>query len=99
METIPDSGYLFEYDPAKSATNRDKHGIDFERAQTLWSDPERVETPADYLPENRILLIAELDRRMWTAVFTLRGASVRIISVRRSRLKEVRIYDAKRDQR
>ena len=28
---------LFEYDPAKSARNRIKHGIDFEQAKRLWS--------------------------------------------------------------
>ena len=26
----------FEFDPAKSAANRDKHGIDFVEAQGLW---------------------------------------------------------------
>jgi uncharacterized protein len=26
----------FEFDPAKSAANLEKHGIDFVRAQALW---------------------------------------------------------------
>ena len=29
---------LFEYDPANSATNKAKHGIDFDEAQVLWKD-------------------------------------------------------------
>lgn len=29
---------LFEYDPAKSARTRAKHGIDFEQAKRLWED-------------------------------------------------------------
>ncbi len=29
----------FEYDAAKGASNRRKHGIDFEEAQTLWDEP------------------------------------------------------------
>ena len=29
----------FEFDPAKSAANRDKHGIDFVEAQGLWGGP------------------------------------------------------------
>ena len=28
----------FEFDPAKSAANKDKHGIDFVEAQALWLD-------------------------------------------------------------
>jgi uncharacterized protein len=32
----------FEYDPAKSEANAEKHGIDFEEAQTLWDDLHRV---------------------------------------------------------
>ena len=27
----------FEYDPVKSASNHDKHGIDFEEAHLLWT--------------------------------------------------------------
>jgi hypothetical protein len=28
----------FEFDPNKSASNKIKHGIDFEEAQKLWLD-------------------------------------------------------------
>ena len=28
----------FEFDPEKSASNKDKHGIDFIEAQALWQD-------------------------------------------------------------
>ncbi|OQY29431.1 MAG: hypothetical protein B6I38_08235 [Anaerolineaceae bacterium 4572_5.1] len=30
----------FEFDPNKSKSNLEKHGIDFIRAQKLWDDPE-----------------------------------------------------------
>jgi uncharacterized DUF497 family protein len=33
----------FEFDPAKSATNREKHGIDLAAAQAVWSDARRLE--------------------------------------------------------
>jgi uncharacterized DUF497 family protein len=36
----------FEFDPATSAANLAKHGIDFVAAQALWSDPDRLEIPA-----------------------------------------------------
>jgi uncharacterized DUF497 family protein len=35
-----------EYDPQKSQTNFEKHGINFEDAQGLWTDEDRLEIPA-----------------------------------------------------
>ena len=32
----------FEYDPNKSDSNLEKHGIDFEEAQELWNDEWRL---------------------------------------------------------
>jgi hypothetical protein len=48
----------FEYDPEKSAANAAKHGVDFEAAQALWLDPNRIEIPARTTPEPRTLVIA-----------------------------------------
>jgi uncharacterized DUF497 family protein len=33
---------MFEFDPAKSAANLEKHGIDFEAVQALWADTRRL---------------------------------------------------------
>jgi uncharacterized DUF497 family protein len=33
----------FEWDPAKSASNKDKHGVDFEEARAIWQDPDRAQ--------------------------------------------------------
>jgi uncharacterized DUF497 family protein len=84
----------FEYDPDKSAENRRKHGIDFEEAQALWADPALVEVPARTEDEPRWLLIGKIDQKHWSAVVTWRGENVRLISVRRSRDEEVRIYES-----
>lgn len=50
----------FEYDPAKSAANLQKHGIDFRAAQALWLDPALLEIPARTTDEERFLVIARL---------------------------------------
>ena len=84
----------FEYDAAKSASNRRKHGIDFEEAQTLWDDPALVEIPVDTADEPRWVLIGKIGERHWSAVITRRGENIRIISVRRSREEEVEIYES-----
>lgn len=84
----------FEYDPAKSAANRAKHGIDFEQAQALWLDERRVQAPTrTEHGEQRWLVIGKISGRLWTAVITQRSTGVRIISVRRSRGKEVASYE------
>jgi uncharacterized protein len=84
----------FEYDPEKSPENKRKHGIDFEEAQNLWADPSLVEVPARTSDEPRWLLVGRIDEKHWSAVITRRDGNIRLISVRRSRDAEVRIYES-----
>jgi uncharacterized protein len=84
----------FEFDPEKSAENRLKHGIDFDEAQALWSDPALLEIPARVVDEPRWVMIGMMNEKHWSAVTTRRGGNVRIISVRRSRDEEVEIYES-----
>jgi hypothetical protein len=51
----------FEFDAAKSASNRTKHGIDFAEAQSLWNDPMLLEIPAKTEDEPRFLVIGLID--------------------------------------
>ena len=88
---------MFEFDPAKSAANLAKHGIDFVQAQELWLDEGRAEVKSGGGAEVRWLLIGMIEDRYWTAVYTMRGENVRIISVRRSRTHEVRDYGSRQD--
>lgn len=82
----------FEYDDKKSQINARKHGIDFEQAKLLWTDERRLVVPARSATESREALIASLDDVCWTAIYTLRGSAIRIISVRRSRHEEIENY-------
>jgi uncharacterized DUF497 family protein len=74
----------FEWDVAKNSVNRVKHGIDFEIAKGLWLDENRIEIQAPHPIENRRIIIGKLQGKLWTAVYTIRGDAIRIISVRRS---------------
>jgi uncharacterized protein len=84
----------FEFDPHKSVTNQEKHGIDFTEARRLWQDAMRVEVPARTVDEPRWLVIGQIDGKHWSAVVTYREQRTRIISVRRSRDEEVSIYES-----
>lgn len=82
----------FEFDAAKSAANRLKHGIDFVEAQALWADPDRLETPARTVDEPRYQVIGRIGETTWSAFITCRHEAIRIISVRRARAEEEARY-------
>lgn len=83
----------FEFDPVKSLSNKDKHGIDFVEAQRLWEDPDRLVEPSRTKDEPREIIIGMIDDRYWSAIVTRRRERTRIISVRRSRKKEIALYE------
>jgi uncharacterized DUF497 family protein len=83
----------FGFDPAKSASNLDKHDIDFDAIQAIWQDVMRVEIPARTADEPRWLVIGQIDGKHWSVVVTYREQRVRIISARRSRKEEVALYE------
>ena len=84
----------FEFDENKSKFNKQKHGIDFIEVQILWSDPDYVEIPARTEDEPRNLIIGKIENIIWSVVITYRGNKTRIISARRSREKEIFIYES-----
>ena len=83
----------FEFDVAKSSTNRLKHGIDFFDAQALWHDPDRLEIAARSIDEPRWQVIGRIGDTLWSAFVTYRQGQVRIISVRRARTEERARYE------
>jgi len=84
----------FEFDSAKSMSNLVKHGISFNDAKQLWKDPKLLVIRTRQVTEPRWIAIARIEGKYWSAVFTFRGESIRIISVRRSRVKEVALYES-----
>jgi uncharacterized DUF497 family protein len=84
----------FEYDPAKSESNKEKHGIDFLQAQELWQDFDLLEIPAKNIDEPRFLVIGKIAAKHWSGIITYRADAIRIISVRRSRKEEVALYES-----
>lgn len=82
----------FEYDPDKSTSNKLKHGIDFEEAKALFDDPRLLEFDAQSQSEARYIAVGRLGTKHWAAIFTRRDGAIRLISVRRARSSEVRIY-------
>jgi len=82
----------FEFDPDKSRSNQEKHGINFVEAQALWDDLDVIVVPARTSDEPRSMVIGKIGDSHWSAVITVRHSRTRIISVRRSRHEEIALY-------
>lgn len=82
------------FDPEKSVRNRAKHQIDFDQAQALWADPNRIEAPAVSITEPRFLAIGRIGEKVWSCVYTYRAEAIRIISCRPARRSERARYHA-----
>lgn len=86
---------IFEFDIAKSASNKEKHGIGFDDVQQLWSGGKLVLlTARDIEQEQRFAVIGVLREKYWVAFYTHRADSIRLISVRRARTKEIEYYES-----
>ena len=86
---------IFEWDEKKSAINLSKHGIDFNAATKLWDDEDRIQIQTAFPTENRIVVIGKIKEKLWAAIYTQRNNAIRIISVRRARKREARLYEQK----
>jgi uncharacterized protein len=86
--------FAFEFDAAKSRANKGKHGIGLVEAQALWLDGDLLRIAARTEDESRFIVIGMIAGRQWSAVITYRGDTVRIISVRRARAREVQAYES-----
>jgi uncharacterized protein len=88
----------FEFDAKKSRANKEKHGIDFHEAQTLWEDDDLTEITILSTSEIRHVFTGKIRDKYWTVVITWRSNTIRLISVRRSRKSEVSIYEKEKRQ-
>ena len=78
----------FEFDPRKSESNMAKHGIDFVGAQALWRT-KYILLPAKDALEKRYMVIGMICGQNWSPIITYHGATIRIISVRKSTPVEI----------
>ena len=83
----------YEWDENKSRLNKEKHGIDFNAATNLWNDKDRIEIQTTFPDEDRSILIAKIENKLWAVIYTKRNDVIRIISVRRARKKETMLYE------
>ena len=87
----------FEWDDGKSISNKRKHGVSFEEAQTIFFDDSAIEyaDPAHSGAEDRFLMLGRsYQLRVLVVCHCLRESEtvIRIISARKATPKERRVY-------
>jgi uncharacterized DUF497 family protein len=83
----------FTFDPAKNARNIDVHGISFYRVIDFdWSLAIHLEDARRDYGERRFGAFGPIDGRLHVLVYTPRGASLHVISLRKANKREVRRY-------
>ena len=92
--------YLFEWDPAKAASNLRKHGVSFEEATTAFGDPLSLQLsdPSHSAREERFLVLGvSAQARLLVVAYADRGPLTRIISARLASRRERRRYEEAED--
>lgn len=93
---------MYEWDEKKSITNLEKHGVDFNVAIEVFSDPNAVVQFNRHIDgETRNQVIGRIDNEVVIlfVVFTKRGNCIRLISARKANKQERVIYEHKNQKR
>ena len=87
-------GRSFDWDPVKNVSNLEKHRLTLTDAAAVFDDPNHVilDITRPEHGEKRFKAIGQIDAKVWTIVFTPREGMTRLISARRARDDERRIY-------
>lgn len=84
------------FDALKNNSNIEKHGISLDEAENLeWDLLFFKEDIRKEYGELRLIGFAPIDSRVYCVVFTDRGRSRRIISLRKANKREVTFYATK----
>jgi uncharacterized DUF497 family protein len=86
---------IYQWDPDKALTNRQKHGIEFADAIGVFEDQQAL-TIEDFDSEGEqrfITLGLDFLGRLLVVAYTYRGQKIRIISARRATKREIKNYE------
>lgn len=89
-------GLAYEFDPDKAASNLKKHGVRFEEAFTVFSDPLASTLSDDQHSEGERRFVTvgrSTANRVLFVVYTERGSRIRLIGARLATARERREYE------
>lgn len=87
----------FEWDPDKAGINRQKHGVSFLDAASVFDDPEALGMEEQRVGREQREVIPGADNlgRILVVVYTQRGDKISIISARKATGKETKEYESR----
>ena len=89
--------YSFEWDETKNRINKEKHGVSFEEAKTVFFDEEALleydESHSDEEDRFRLLGSSSKGNILLVVHCIRKGSIIRIISSRRANLSEIKNYE------
>ena len=86
----------FEWNEQKAKINKNKHGVSFEEANTVFSDPLSltIDDPLHSRSEQRFIIIGRsIRQRTVVVVYVERRNKIRIISARLATSREKKTYE------
>jgi uncharacterized DUF497 family protein len=88
----------FSWDPSKAKSNKNKHGITFEEAKTVFYDPNaRIIDDLEHSGEEERFIMIGLSNTVRTLVvchcYKETESHIRIISARKATKKETKSYE------
>jgi uncharacterized DUF497 family protein len=87
---------IFEYDPAKAASNLAKHGVSFAEAMTVFADPLASTLPDDQHSKDELRFVTvglSARNRILFVVYTDTISGIRLIGARTATAAEIRQYE------
>jgi uncharacterized DUF497 family protein len=85
---------IFEWDAQKSLKNSQERGLPFEAVRQMDFQTAHVEEDTRYdYGERRFVAIGQLNGRLHVLCFTPIPHGIRVISLRRANLREVKYYE------
>jgi hypothetical protein len=89
-------GYTFEWDPEKDDANRQRHGVSFDEASTVFGDPLSLLMPdLDHSADEERYLVLGMSahQKLLVVAFAERPPNTRLISARRATRAERKRYE------
>jgi uncharacterized protein len=83
-----------EFDPAKDALNRHKHGVSLAQAARIdWPRVMAIPDNRRSYGEERYIAATPIGDRLYVVVFTIRNGTLRIISLPKANRRGIKRYE------
>jgi len=90
----------YEWDPSKEKSNYKKHRVKFADAVGVFEDENAITIQDEHKSEERFITIGrDFLSRILVVAYTFRDIVIRIISARKARARERKLYEEQDEER